>query len=315
MFRTVNTLEVSLSNTRIKLIIDKLRNNRYPATRDEILSHLADADYHITKRTFFRDMLKIQEEFGQAVKISRVEVDGKLVRGYHIDTEESVDYDDLLSFLNMASAVDVIKNTLGSSANPADYIDNGRARHSGGATWLKMLISAIVKSKKIHFSHLKYGDSEVTERFVEPYYLKFYNGIWYLLAKQDNPPEFKVFGLDRVSNVSVSDIGFEKTKQIKPSDYFKDSIGVFVDESLNIETIIIDFYKPFIDRVKATPLHSSQKIILEKDDMIRVEVAIIPSSEFYTELLKFRNHAKIISPDFVSHKMKDLIEMMSKNYR
>jgi hypothetical protein len=299
---------------RIKLLIDKLSSNRYAAPIEEILSYLEDEDIEVTRRTLHRDFIKIQEEFGQIVETTRIEYNGRRVKGYKINTNESADYDDVLSFINIASAVEQIKTKLGTSVNPGNYISIGKGSSSGGAIWLNLLIGAIVNSKMVNFKYLKYGATEPSERSVEPYYLKSHNHIWYLLAKQEDSDKLKVYGLDRAYDVSVTASTFRRSKNFKPANFFKNHIGVLVDQNNSVEKIVIEVFKPFAGKVKTNPLHVSQKITEETEGMIRIEVVVVPSGEFFTEILRMRNHAKIISPDFVRIKIKQIIESMAKNY-
>ena len=89
-----------------------------------------------------------------------------------IDVRDSCDYDDVLSLINMWGALKIIKKELGAVLIPAEYISIGRGWRSGGVVWLNTLIEAMIKSRMVHFTYVKYGSSESSERFVEPYFFK-----------------------------------------------------------------------------------------------------------------------------------------------
>ena len=270
--------------------------------------------HSISLRTLYRDLNKIEEDFGQTITKNKIDLHGKKVTGYKIDVRDSCDYDDVLSLINMWGALKIIKKELGAVLIPAEYISIGRGWRSGGVVWLNTLIEAMIKSRMVHFTYVKYGSSESSERFVEPYFLKSYNQVWYLMAKEKDFDQIKVFGLDRVTNVSLSTVTFQRNAQFNPANLFKDSIGITVKEHKEVKRITIDITEPFSKKIKSIPLHQSQRIIQDVDGRVRIELSIVPNSEFYSEIIKMRHYAKIISPNDVRDRMKEIIRSMAENY-
>jgi predicted DNA-binding transcriptional regulator YafY len=303
-----------MSDLRLRTILYKLRSNHYPISADEILNYLEENEIYTTKRTLYRDFAKMRDEFNCEIIGRDIEVDGRTVRGYLIDQTDLIHFDAAESFLNVTSAVELFKKEIGTTINPHQYISFGRGTGSGGALWLRMLSQSMIKLKIVKFEYLKYGQTEATKRSVKPYYLKSYNHLWYLLCKTEKTDEIKIFGLDRVKNLSVTDVSFERDRTFKPLEYFKNHIGVFVDDNLEVETIQIEVEDPYAEKIKMDPLHWSQTIIRETKNVVTIKLQVVPNGEFYSEILKMRNHAKIISPQVVQRRMKEIVERMGEKY-
>ena len=71
-----------MSISRINLIINILRTNRYPASSEELLSYLNEEGHSISLRTLYRDLNKIEEDFGQTITKNKIDLHGKKVTGY-----------------------------------------------------------------------------------------------------------------------------------------------------------------------------------------------------------------------------------------
>lgn len=283
-------------------------------TRKEILCNLSNQDFHIERKTFFRDIRKIQDEYGLEIAKKKVSEGNKRVSGYRISRAEYSNYDETMSFINSTGAIELFKTKLGSSAEIGNYISAGRGESSGGALWLDMVAKAMTERRTLRFLYQKYNDSTPSERVVEPYFLKSHNHIWYLLAREIRSGAMKTFGVDRVTELIITEDHFERRVDFNPGNYFDHQIGVFVDPSMNPETVTIEINKPYANRIKKSPLHDSQKIIADTPEMTTISLFICLNSEFFTEILKMGKHARIISPKTAQEKMKKIIDAILNNY-
>ena len=76
------------------------------------------------------------------------------------------------------------------------------------------------------------------------------------MAKEKDFDQIKVFGLDRVTNVSLSTVTFQRNAQFNPANLFKDSIGITVKEHKEVKRITIDITEPFSKKNKIHSLAS-----------------------------------------------------------
>jgi hypothetical protein len=284
-------------------------------TRNQILDNLKRDDLDIAYETFFRYIKKIEDRFGLEIEKRRVPERNKMVTGYRISRAESLNYDETMSFINSTGAIELFKTKLGSSAEIGNYISTGRGESSGGALWLDVVAKAMTERRTLRFLYQKYNDPTPSERVVEPYFLKSHNHIWYLLAREISSGTMKTFGVDRVTELLITEDHFERRVDFNPSNYFDHQIGVFVDPSMYPEKVTIEINKPYSNRIKKIPLHDSQKILADTPEMTTISLFICLNSEFFTEILKMGKHARIISPETAQEKMKKIIDAILNNYK
>lgn len=304
---------ITMSVLRLKLILDKITGTRF-VTHKEIMDYLMREGIFVARETFYRDIKKIEYDYGIEISRAKVTEGDKSVYGYRVNRNTSLNYDDTVSFINSTSVIELFKMKFGSSAELRNYISTGGVKNSGGALWLNTVVKAMTQRHVLRFDYQKYNDEMATERIVEPYFLKSYHNIWYLLAWEVATNSMKVFGLDRAREIQMTDDFFERDQLFNAAKYFNNQIGVFIDTDRNPEHIVVKVFKPLSNRIQKKPLHHSQNLVQFSDDYIIMSLYVIPDSEFYTEIFKLRNYACIISPDHIRENMKSMIKKMNDNY-
>lgn len=92
--------------------------------------------------------------------------------------------------------------------------------------------------------------------------------------------------MDRIQSFEEHYFPFNENFKIKPSDYFKDIVGVTrLDKP--IETIRLKFKKPRANYVMTKPIHPSQKVIEESNAEVSLEIKVIPNKELESIILSF----------------------------
>lgn len=77
-----------------------------------------------------------------------------------------------------------------------------------------------------------------SERTAEPYFLKEYKARWYLLAYDLDAQDYRLFGLDRISDLQPTGEPFEK-RSFDPRGYLEGTFDVFVSDQ-TVEDIHIE---------------------------------------------------------------------------
>ena len=105
----------------------------------------------------------------------------------------------------------------------------------------------------------------------------------------------KIFNLplDRIQSFEEHYIPFDEDSRIKPSEYFKDIVGV-TRLDIPIESIQLKFRKPRANYVLTKPIHTSQKVIKESKTDITIEINVIPNKELESFILSLREDCEIL---------------------
>lgn len=102
----------------------------------------------------------------------------RLHKGYYIPDDEKINpiIEEIWMRLSLLSALKVTENL-------SDFI-LPEQREIVGLHCLPLLITAMKKNLIVEFDYQKFTDTTATSRTVEPYFLKQFDGRWYLIAKE-----------------------------------------------------------------------------------------------------------------------------------
>ena len=290
---------------RYLYVIDRLRSR--PCSFNELQEHVMrklenddiDTTFEYAIRTFERDKKDISTLFGIDIHYNRKD------KTYAIDEAEIEDQ----SVTRMIDAFS-IHHALqeGNKLSPSVFLEN---RKSLGTEHIHGIIHAIQNANIVQFTHHKHWKDEITQREVKPIAIKESQQRWYLVAWDKKDDRIKTFGLDRISNLKITETKF------KPINYnvekeFQHAFGVETYEAA--EKVLLEFSKQQGNYIKTFPLHESQHIVEETEDSVLLEIFIHTTNDIKMELLKYGSDVKVLSPISLQNEIKNRISEMSNLY-
>lgn len=124
----------------------------------------------------------------------------------------------------------------------------------------------------------------------------------------DGKDRLRCFGIDRISNLAITDNHFKRNKEVNASDLFKNSYGIWDDPTVPVEEIELS-YSPLDGKfLKAMPLHSSQIILVDNPYEFRIKVKLRITNDFVMALLARSNSLTVISPLSLKMRIRDIYE-------
>ena len=290
---------------RYLYVIDRLRSR--PSNFTELQAYVIrklenediDTPFEYSIRTFERDKKDILTLFGISIEYNRKD------KAYYIDEDEIEDQ----SVTRMIDAFS-IHHALqeGNKLSPSVFLEK---RKSLGTENIHGIIHAIQNGVMLKFTHQKHWIDDITQREVKPIAIKESQQRWYLICWDKKDETVKTFGLDRISNLKITDIKFKPIAFYVEKE-FRNAFGVLRDEPA--EKVILEFTKQQGNYIKTFPLHESQRIVEETGDEVILEVFIHTTNDFIMELLKYGNDVKVLSPISLQNEIKNRISEMSNLY-
>lgn len=285
---------------RYILIIQKLSGNRKYTPAEELLSYLnlqtelRGYEVGLSIRTLQRDIAEIKSMF-------EIEIKNRRGEGYYIaDKTDNADlrYDDLLLNFDLLTSIN-------HSAETTGFIIPEHHRPKGAES-MPILIHAIKYNSVIKFDYkLVRKDNKIISRTVTPYFLKESLGLWYLVAIDENK-NLRTYAVDRIINPEILPETFIKDETIDPNSLFKNSYGIWDSENIPIEEVELS-YSPLDGYfLKATPLHSSQEIIVDNTDEFRIKLNIRITNDFVMALLARSNSLTVIRPHSLRERVNEI---------
>jgi len=288
-------------------IIDKITTYPYitlaelmKALEEELPNYDSTTGIGFTTRTIERDLAEIR-------KTSSLDIDiryCKRNKGYYIPQDEK-------SISKLGRLFDVSSLFSFSMLKDIVFEEN---RISKGLEHRLPLVNAIRKSVEIVIDYTKYDASSTKKvRTLRPYALREYKYRWYLLAIEKDSfsgkEMMKVWGLDRIEKLTLTNQTFTKDTTINLSDLFKHCFGVYCNKDIKPEKVVLSFTPLCGNYIKSCPLHESQKVLIDNDKETRVELTIQIAHDFISELLSHTGNMRVIEPVHLRNK---LVEIYAK---
>ena len=275
---------------RYILIIQKLSGKKKFVPVEELISYLnlqmelRGYEVGLSVRTLQRDIAEIESMF-------EIEIKNRRGEGYFIaDRTDNADlrYEELLLNFDLLTS-------LNNSAEVSGFIIPEHHRPKGAES-IPSLIHAIKTSNIVKFDYkLIRKENKLISKTVYPHFLKESLGLWYLVAI-DDMGNLRNYAVDRISNLEIVPTCFKRDETLDANSMFQNSYGIWDDDAIPIDEVELS-YSP-IDGyfLKATPLHSSQEIMVDNNEEFRIKLRIRITNDFVMALLARSNSLKVIRP-------------------
>lgn len=170
----------------------------YPYTPDALIDVIIDADHvQITMPDFFRRPLRLTSEQRLALLVARRtfqsipghDEDGPLVRG-----------------------LEKIAVAIGAGESGAVDVDIATAAEDS----ITRLRAAVTDRHTVRFGYYSYGRDAESDRTVDPWRVQMDAGKWYLEGRCHDSDGSRLFRVDRITAVEVTDLGFDDPGVLPP---------------------------------------------------------------------------------------------------
>jgi predicted DNA-binding transcriptional regulator YafY len=322
---------------RYLIIHSQLKRNKlkpgYPRKQD-ICNALRDHGYEVSMSTIEKDLGFLKNERGAPLEYSRhqecyrytedwefdVPLSPEDVRIIHMLIHKLEIFGDAPEFKMVKDSIDRLGNHFNLTLqHPDDKIDKyilfEYTKGFAGKHLLSPLYDAIYEKKEVRFEHCRFESDKPTVRTIMPYILKEHRNRWYLIGKENEEP--RIFGLDRISDLKVSDRHF-----IQDPDFYDevfrilyDSIGVDAFGYVS-EDVILRFDSSEAKYIRSLMLHRSQVVTDLDDGSIEVRMHVKVTREFIMDcILRYGDSVKVIKPDSLAAEVKKIYARVIERYR
>ena len=200
-----------------------------------------------------------------------------------------------------------------SHTQPVIYLDKNE--NLKGLHFLDEIYQAIIKKVVLVITYKSFKSREVQKFNFHPFILKEFNNRWFLVGKKKTSHPITNLALDRIISIDF-DFSLSYLEQnFDAEDFYKDVVGVTVNEGLNARIIELWIDANNAPYVLTKPLHNSQKLEKENEDgsfIITLKLKI--NYEIERLLLGFGDGLEVIRPEGLRKRMKDKLEKALKKY-
>ncbi len=195
-----------------------------------------------------------------------------------------------------------------------------------GQKYLTAIMQAMEDGKELEIAYGKYTSDSSETLHVQPFAVKEHEKRWYLVAfcheragadrRNDDINAWRVYGLDRITSLQVTDVSFRMPKDFDVDGIFSQSYGIYFPKAGQ---------KPVTIRFKVTdeearylrdlPIHRSQvEENAAKGDGRIFRIRVIPNRNLTMEFCRHAGRLEVIEPEEVRLSVKEELEKAYKQY-
>lgn len=184
-----------------------------------------------------------------------------------------------------------------------------------GRNFFATLFSAISNKQVLEISYKNFKHDIVQEYIVHPYYLKQFNGRWFLIGHSDNIGKLSVFAFDRIVSTKSNNRDYIPNTTYNFNEYFDDMIGVTKPNEASLEVVHLWISAQRWPYVETKPLHGSQRVVSKDEYGVTIQIEVYLNRELEQLVLSFGKDIKVLSPRILQEKIhSNIIENLS-NYK
>lgn len=286
-------------------LVEQLSNGRKLSKReiDSLWANSTlndDQESEIPRRTFIRMKDAIESLFDIQIQYNRK--DDK----YYIENDIS-ESNKHTQFLLSAFAVNQMVSENRDLADRILLEDTP----AGSNIFLPEITTAMRENRRLSITYQNYEMQTAREFEIEPYALRYFGRRWYVLAHTDFHNSLRLYALDRMKDVKISDKLFKLPEDFSADDYFSRYFGVIVTDA-KAENIQLKTSDTRAKYLRSLPLHRSQKEIASN----LFELHLVPTDDFINAVRAMGAEVEIVSPDWLRKRLlqdaKDMVKKYSK---
>lgn len=250
-------------------------------------SSINDDGQELIDRTFHNHKNAILQQFDIEIKCNKLNC-------YYIDREDLY-HNKIIGWLKDSIAVEEL--LLDSKSIKSKIL---LEPVPGGLEYLPVIAKTLKDKTRLlldyqSFHKEKQRDSEM---LIEPLCLKLFKRRWYLLANNMAKNGKRIYALDRMLKLEMTDEHFYYPSDFSGEDFFSNYFGIATDGIYSGPTTVrLKAYREFSSYLESLPLHHSQKLIENGDGYAVFEYFLIPTFDFVQEILSHGDYLEVLDPD------------------
>lgn len=178
---------------------------------------------------------------------------------------------------------------------------------------LPVIIDALKQNHRIGFSYKSYTRSRPTDGIIlEPYFVKIFKQLWYVIGLNVNDGLIKTYSLDRISRLNLLQETFTMPGDVNPSEFFRDCFGIITNKN-SAKRIVLRVEPTQAKYFRALPLHpSQQEEVHDEYSVFTYRMRI--TYDLKEEIMSHGASIEVLEPKELKTLIRTELEQALKNY-
>ena len=164
------------------------------------------------------------------------------------------------------------------------------------------------ENRQVVITYQPFTGDQAFDLRLRPLFVKLRDRRWYLYADKPDNAKIKLYALDRMVKIRVTDDRFTPPEELDPAGYLAGAFGVAVYDDIRPCTIRVRVAGDGVKYLRTLPLHASQQEVETHDDYAIFEFHVAPTPEFYQAMLNCHGNFEVLSPGNVREEMRRIID-------
>ena len=262
-----------------------------------------DSEY--SRRTFNNHREAVEEVFGITIECNRG-TNRYFIRYTDDVSDENAESAWLINTFTVNNILRLGKERLSGRVSVEDI--------PSGHMHLTAIMEAMTEGRKIKIKYHKYTSAQADELTLHPYAVKEFAKRWYLVAHCEERKALRVYGLDRIKALDVTEDCFKMPPGFDVDDTFATSFGTYLPEG-KAQLITFRTSEKEARFLRDLPLHSSQEEIKSPDkEHVVFSIFVCPNESLIMEFCKHGRRLEVLSPESVRSAVAEQLMEAAKLY-
>lgn len=227
-------------------------------------------------------------------------------------------YKEVPVFSNFKNAIERINTRFalgidGSDKVLDDLVQFEKAVHTNGMDLIEVIYTVIKNKQAIEFQYKNIYKGKSSKASLIPYMIKENRNRWYVIGWSEEKAKYTTYALDRMTDLVILNNVYKRRSDFNASTFFEHSTGI-MESNTKPEEVLLTILKPISDLVLLEPLHSTQKLIIEKTDRVQISLKVLLNEEFTFRILGMGAFCIVDKPSSLKKNIKLIIDKMKFNY-
>lgn len=289
----------------IWLVQTFIRAGEYGLSLDEISDKWESRfDSSYSRRTFNNHRGAVEEVFGIRIGCNRS------MNRYFIEYSDDVSDENaetawLINTFTVNNMLSLGKERLSGRVSVEDI--------PSGHKHLTSIMEAMTEGHEIRIEYQKYTSAKADTYTLRPYAVKEYAKRWYIVAYCIEREGLRVYGLDRIHKLEMTDSTFDMPRDFDVDNLFATSFGIYLPTNA-AETITFKASATEAKYLRDLPVHSSQQEISSDENSVTFSIFVCPDKNLIMEFCKYGSLIEVLSPKNVREAVADELKKATSIY-
>lgn len=170
---------------------------------------------------------------------------------------------------------------------------------------------AALQKKTVDIVYFTMSRKKESRRLVDPYKVWFFGGTLYLIGKCHNRNEVRIFALDRIKMLHITEESFQVPEDFSLDEFMNHSFGVFKGEPCHVR---VWFHADIAGYIKEKVWVENQEIVLQEDGSIIFQADVAGIDEIKFWIMSWGAKAEVLEPESLREEVSAEAESMVSLY-